>query len=816
MLAFTATARAAEPDVKAVRLTTLDFRPAIRVLTEPSVPAGPVVREGGVVRIKIPGTAPETLALPKLEPPLEELTLEREPGFVVLTVKVAPEVPFEASHEPGMLTVVFGELPAPELRGPVTAELYGRLFPPVGTEAGSPPSTEGAPGDGAAAEGLRLGRLTLRPYISAAYVNADVLAFSSPVPVRDRYLQVAPGVTASMPIGHGLLSAEYEPRLRFFATIPEVGETSHMAAARLELPLGSRTQLRLAHRYTRATLETTVVDPGREYFYDLERYTYNDSSALLRVDLGARLWVEGEGRFSWNRFDVPQQAGFFDFDNRALRAGLGYDIGNELRATVSYSYDRLPPSPDRALVESNAQSVLAMLQGDLGPLTQASLTAGFRHQANPLATGESRSYDGFTLGGSLRRELGRAMVAELQFNRTVDPSGYDTNAYYVNNSILGSLTAPLPFEFWARGGLGLPAQPVPEPRAGTERAATRRDPGLERRDRPRPRLARVRPRRLPARPARVERAGIRRHDLGLRGSGGPGAVRARAGPPMMLGMLLMALLQAAPAPAPRPTPVPDDAASSVEGEYEVGAGDVLEINVFGNDDLSRVPTVQTNGSVSLPLLGEVQVAGLTIAEVKRKVTNLLAKDYLINPQVEVKVKEYQSQYVSVVGEVNNPGRKPIRGRMRLIDALLESGGFKASSSGEVMITRTDGGFEDGQKTMTVRISSSATIQDQINLELRLKNGDIISALPKAFVTVDGEVNRPGRYAIEADLTVTGAISLAGGLSRFGSGDVKVRRTDPQTGKVTILKVDLKAVRNGKKPDVPLLPNDVVSVPRRVF
>ena len=285
---------------------------------------------------------------------------------------------------------------------------------------------------------------------------------------------------------------------------------------------------------------------------------------------------------------------------------------------------------------------------------------------------------------------------------------------------------------------------------------------------------------------------------------------------MMLGMLLMALLQAAPAPAPRPTPVPDDAASSVEGEYEVGAGDVLEINVFGNDDLSRVPTVQTNGSVSLPLLGEVQVAGLTIAEVKRKVTNLLAKDYLINPQVEVKVKEYQSQYVSVVGEVNNPGRKPIRGRMRLIDALLESGGFKATSSGEVMITRTDGGFENGQKTMTVRISSSATIQDQINLELRLKNGDIISALPKSFVTVDGEVNRPGRYAIEADLTVTGAISLAGGLSRFGSGDVKVRRTDPQNGKVTILKVDLKAVRNGNKPDVPLLPNDVVSIPRRVF
>jgi polysaccharide export outer membrane protein len=276
-----------------------------------------------------------------------------------------------------------------------------------------------------------------------------------------------------------------------------------------------------------------------------------------------------------------------------------------------------------------------------------------------------------------------------------------------------------------------------------------------------------------------------------------------------------------PAPTPTPTPVPPEqpaaaAAAVPSGDYEVGPGDVLDIAVFDNDDLSRLPTVQTNGSISLPLLGEVQVAGLTVAEVRRKITNLLAKDYLRNPQVEVKVREFQSQFVSVVGEVNSPGRKPIRGRMRLIDALLESGGFKDSASAEVLITRTDGSFDDGKPSISVRISGSATLQDQINLQLQLKNGDIITALPKSFVTVDGEVNRPGRYAIESDLTVTGAISLAGGFTRFGSSDVKVRRTDPQSGKVSIIEVDIKKVRNGKKPDVPLVPNDVVSVKRRVF
>jgi polysaccharide export outer membrane protein len=289
---------------------------------------------------------------------------------------------------------------------------------------------------------------------------------------------------------------------------------------------------------------------------------------------------------------------------------------------------------------------------------------------------------------------------------------------------------------------------------------------------------------------------------------------------MIATLAVLALLQnprATPS-APASPAAPPDVAPATIMEYKMGSGDVLEVNVFGNDDLSRIPTVQTNGSISLPLLGEVQVAGLTVAEVRRKITNLLAKDYLVNPQVEVKVRDYQSQYVSVVGEVNNPGRKPIRGRMRLIDALIEAGSFKTSASGQVMITRTDGVFDAGQKTMIVRISSSAspTAQDLVNLEMPLKNGDIITALPKAFVTVDGEVNRPGRYAIESDLTVTGAVSLAGGLTRFGSNDVKVRRIDPQSGKVSIIGVDLKDVRNGKKPDVPLLPNDVISVGRRVF
>ena len=268
---------------------------------------------------------------------------------------------------------------------------------------------------------------------------------------------------------------------------------------------------------------------------------------------------------------------------------------------------------------------------------------------------------------------------------------------------------------------------------------------------------------------------------------------------------------AAPA-APTPSPSPSGAP-----EYRVGPGDVLEVNVLENAEVSRTPTVQPNGTIVLPLLGEVEVGGLTVPEIQRKLTTLLARDYLVNPQVEVKVKEYQSQFVTIVGEVNSPGRKPLRGRTRLVDLLVEAGGFTPRASGDILITRLEGTFDGGAKTLHIRLSGGAlTPQDQVNLEVVLRNGDLITASQKYYVTVEGEVSRPGRYPIEGDLTVTGAVSTAGGLTRFGSTGVKVRRVDPQSGQTRIIEVDLKDVRNGKKPDLPLLPNDVITVGRRLF
>jgi polysaccharide export outer membrane protein len=285
----------------------------------------------------------------------------------------------------------------------------------------------------------------------------------------------------------------------------------------------------------------------------------------------------------------------------------------------------------------------------------------------------------------------------------------------------------------------------------------------------------------------------------------PAGSRAQAARPT-------AVPTAVAASAPTPAPAP-----SVAPEYRVGAGDVLEVVVLGNDDLSRTPTVQTGGTVTLPLLGEVAVLGLTVPEIKAKLTELLGRDYLVRPQVEVSVKDYQSQFVTLLGEVSSPGRKPLRGRTRLVDVLVDAGGFGPRASGEVTVTRMDGAFDDGTHSRTLRFAAgSLTADAQAGLETPLRHGDIVSASPKYYVTVEGEVNRPGRFVLETDLTVSGAVSLAGGLTRFGSQGLKVRRLEPATGKTTIIEVDLKAVRNGKVPDPRLQANDVVMVSRKLI
>ncbi len=460
LLGLSVTIGAAE--LRALRLTTLEDRVALRVLTSPDVPAATVVRQGEELVVTVLALPAGELEMPAPQPPLQAIGVDRQAAATVLRLRIAPEVPFEVRQEPGMTTILFGEQPAAELRGPLTPEMYSRLFP-TGTQQGTAPA-EGEPAIPAAQQspGLTLGRVLLQPALFVSWVDADV-TFLSPQPVPDRYLQVTPSLTASTPVRDGQLSVGYEPRLRFFNSIPELGSTSHFANAKLDLPVGTRVTMHATYHFTRALLETNVVDPGREYFFDLSPYTYHEASLGADVNLGPSLSLIVEGGLRRSRFDQTANTGFFDYDSRTLQAGLGYDLGAGLRAVVSYSYEHVPPSPERALVETSASSVTGQLTGPIGALMTGNLSAGYTWRTSPLATGSSGSYDGIVLGGSLRRELGHATSLELQLNRAATLSAFETNAYYVTNSVGLALNLPLPLRTSGRGSVQWLRNDYPNP-----------------------------------------------------------------------------------------------------------------------------------------------------------------------------------------------------------------------------------------------------------------------------------------------------------------------------------------------------------------
>jgi polysaccharide biosynthesis/export protein len=261
----------------------------------------------------------------------------------------------------------------------------------------------------------------------------------------------------------------------------------------------------------------------------------------------------------------------------------------------------------------------------------------------------------------------------------------------------------------------------------------------------------------------------------------------------------------------------------IDDAYHVGPGDVLEVEVFDDPDLSGLVTIQHGGEIAFPLLGELEVEGLTVKEVQKTLTDLLAKDYLVNPQVSVRVKDHRSQWVTLVGEVVRPGKYFLQGPKTLLDLLTEAGGFTTQASGEVMVSRgalsVAMGEDSGAPGETLRVFLSPEQppgQQKEALSLALKNGDIVTATSTQFFYVSGEVKNPGSYPMTPGISVLKAVSVAGGLTKFGSkGKVEILRKSPN-GESQRIKVDLGDIEGGKKPDVPLEAEDIIKVGKRVF
>lgn len=156
----------------------------------------------------------------------------------------------------------------------------------------------------------------------------------------------------------------------------------------------------------------------------------------------------------------------------------------------------------------------------------------------------------------------------------------------------------------------------------------------------------------------------------------------------MSGALNSEATQVAAAPAAAPAPEPRRRFTL--NDYRIGAEDLIEIQVFGVDQLSRTVRVNSVGHISLPLIGSLEVAGLTAQEAETAVARKLGDNYLQNPQVSLFIKEYTNQRVTVEGAVNKPGIYPLRGHATLLRTLAIAGGQSAlSDMSEVMLFRAD-------------------------------------------------------------------------------------------------------------------------------
>jgi polysaccharide export outer membrane protein len=209
-------------------------------------------------------------------------------------------------------------------------------------------------------------------------------------------------------------------------------------------------------------------------------------------------------------------------------------------------------------------------------------------------------------------------------------------------------------------------------------------------------------------------------------------------------------------------------------EYVITAGDLVLVTVFETQELQKEARVGARGFITLPLLGPVQVMGLTSAEAERKIEDLYRAKYLHDPHVAIYIKEQQGQKVTVVGSVKKPGTYDYPARRRLLDALALAEGLDDKAGKTVQVRRV---MDDPNNPATFLVDMDELVQKgRTELNLEIKSGDVVYVPEAGTVYVDGAVKKPGSYPIKKQMSINEAITAAGGLTMTADQeDVKLVR-----------------------------------------
>ncbi|HMR69544.1 MAG TPA: polysaccharide export protein EpsE [Rubrivivax sp.] len=226
------------------------------------------------------------------------------------------------------------------------------------------------------------------------------------------------------------------------------------------------------------------------------------------------------------------------------------------------------------------------------------------------------------------------------------------------------------------------------------------------------------------------------------------------------------------------------AAAAAAAEYRLGAGDVVRISVYQMPDLALEARLSEAGVISYPLLGSIQLGGLSVPQAEKKLADGLRDgNFVKQPQVSLLVVQVRGNQASVLGQVNRPGRYPLEtAGLRLTELLATAGGVAANGADTVTLVGTRG----GQPMRRVIDLPSLFRTDGGGDDPVIHHGDAVYVERAPLVYIYGEVQRPGALRLERGMTLLQALAAGGGLTQRGTDKgIRVHRRDAQ-GQVQVL------------------------------
>lgn len=231
--------------------------------------------------------------------------------------------------------------------------------------------------------------------------------------------------------------------------------------------------------------------------------------------------------------------------------------------------------------------------------------------------------------------------------------------------------------------------------------------------------------------------------------------------------------------------------NSDPGDYLLGPGDLLQVTVFEADELGTTVRVSSRGYITLPLLGQVAVEGLTAREAEVHIENLYDQKYIKGPHVSIFVEEHVSQRVTLIGQFKSPGAYDYPSKQRLLDVMALGGGLADNAGRTAQIRRAGQASQSGE---TLIVDLELLIQGgHSDLNIEINGGDVIFVPEAGTFFITGAVRNPGAFPIKRQTVLIEALSAAGGLAPYADTDRIILVRHVGDGEREMMELDLDLV-----------------------